>query len=406
MNQLRRARLAIALLFFANGFIFACWAVHIPYVKERLELTEASLGGLLLFTAVGSLFIMPVLGGMIERWGSARVAQVTALGFASLLVALPNAPVAFAVALLLFVFGGCGASMDVAMNAQAVQLEKRLELPIMASFHALFSVGALAGVSSGSALLALGWTPQGHVAAAAVLMLVMLLLTRRWLLPPDAAMKSGVKSAVKSGVSPIQTPALALPTGSVLALGLLALVSFLAEGAVADWGVLYFRDVHSLPPSQAGWGFAAFSLLMALGRFTGDSITARLGRKRCLQASAALAAVALAVAVSVPNVWVSIVAFGGVGLGLANIVPLLFSVAGSLPDVAPGKGIAGVAMAGYAGFLAGPPVIGIVAQAVNLSVALGLLAVLLAVVALAAKRVIEGAKAIPLVTPPSESANV
>jgi MFS family permease len=393
MNQLRRARVAIALLFFANGFIFACWAVHIPYVKARLELSEASLGGLLLFTAVGSLFIMPVLGGMIERWGSARVSLVTALGFASLLVALPHAPVTFVAALLLFVFGGCGASMDVAMNAQAVQLEKRLELPIMASFHALFSVGALAGVSSGSALLALGWTPQGHVTAAAVLMLVIVLLIRNWLLPPDAA------------VAPVQTPAFVLPTGSVLALGLLALVSFLAEGAVADWGVLYFRDVHSLPPSQAGWGFAAFSLMMALGRFTGDSITARLGRKRCLQASAALAAVALAVAVSIPNVWVSILAFGGVGLGLANIVPLLFSVAGSLPNVAPGKGIAGVAMAGYAGFLAGPPVIGIVAQEVNLSVALGLLAVLLAVVALTAKRVIEGAKAIPLVNPPSESAN-
>lgn len=393
MNQLRRARVAIALLFFANGFIFACWAVHIPYVKARLELSEASLGGLLLFTAVGSLFIMPVLGGMIERWGSAHVSLVTALGFASLLVALPHAPATFVAALLLFVFGSCGASMDVAMNAQAVQLEKRLELPIMASFHALFSVGALAGVSSGSALLALGWTPQGHVTAAAVLMVVIVLLIRNWLLPPDAA------------VAPVQTPAFVLPTGSVLALGLLALVSFLAEGAVADWGVLYFRDVHSLPPSQAGWGFAAFSLMMALGRFTGDSITARLGRKRCLQASAALAAVALAVAVSIPNVWVSILAFGGVGLGLANIVPLLFSVAGSLPNVAPGKGIAGVAMAGYAGFLAGPPIIGIVAQEVNLSVALGLLAVLLAVVALTAKWVIEGAKAIPLVNPPSESAN-
>lgn len=398
MNQSRRARFAIALLFFANGFIFACWAVHIPYVKARLELSEASLGVVLLFTAVGSLFIMPVLGGIIERWGSARVSQVTALGFASLLVALPNAPAAVVLALFLFVFGSFGASMDVAMNAQAVQLEKRLDFPVMASFHALFSVGALAGVSAGSALLALGWTPQGHVTAAAVLMLVILLFTRTWLLPPDAT--------DASVMTPVQTPRFVLPTGSVLALGLLALVSFLAEGAVADWGVLYFRDVHSLPPSQAGWGFAAFSLMMALGRFTGDSITARLGRKRCLQVSAALAAASLAVAVSVPNVWVSVFAFGGVGLGLANIVPLLFSVAGSLPNVAPGKGIAGVAMAGYAGFLAGPPVIGMVAQEVNLSVALGLLALLLAIVALAAKRVIEGAKATPLINPPSESANV
>jgi MFS family permease len=183
------------------------------------------------------------------------------------------------------------------------------------------------------------------------------------------------------------------------------LVSFLAEGAVADWSVLYFRDVHALPPSQAGWGFAAFALMMALGRFTGDRITARLGRKRCLQASAALAAVALAVAVSVANVWVSVLAFGGVGLGLANIVPLLFSVAGSLPDVAPGKGLAGVAMAGYAGFLAGPPVIGLIAQEISLSVALGLLALLLAVVALAAKGVIERARAIPLTKPASESPN-
>jgi len=403
MNQLLRARVAIVLLFFANGFTFACWAVHIPYVKEQLELSEANLGLVLLFTALGSLFVMPVLGGIIERWGSALVSQVTAFAFAGLLIALPNAPAAMLLALLLLVFGSFGSAMDVAMNAQAVELEKQLSIPVMASFHAVFSVGALAGVSSGSALLALGWTPQGHVALAAGLMVVLLLLTRTWLLPPELP-SSDVAA------TPVRTPTFVLPTGSVLALGLLATVSFLAEGAVTDWGVLYFRDVHRLPPSQAGWGFAAFSLMMALGRFTGDWVTARLGRKRCLQASAALAAVALAVAVSVPNVWVSVVAFGGVGLGLANIVPLLFSVAGSLPDVAPGKGIAGVAMAGYAGFLAGPPLIGVVAQAVNLSVALGMLAVLLAVVALAAKRVIESARAIPLVKPPvtspSESAKL
>ena len=271
--------------------------------------------------------------------------------------------------LALVLFGAGNGAMDVAMNAQAVGVEKAHGGAIMSSFHALFSVGGLVGSSLGGLLIFMGVSPALHVLFITFVFGLTGLAALRWLWIDRA------EDAEAGG------PTFVRPTGPLLALGVLAFFVLVGEGAVADWSAVYLTNALGTGAGLGAVGFAAFSLMMAVGRFTGDRLVARFGPVPLMRLSATLAAVGLGAGLLIGQPVAAIIGFGCVGLGLSNLIPILFSAAGRTPGVNAGTAIAAVSSAGYFGFLAGPPLIGILAEATSLPLALGLVVLFTALVA-------------------------
>ena len=365
----RAARLAVLTLFFVNGTVLSSWVPHIPLIKERLGLGEGVLGLALLGTAVGAITAMPLAGVFIARLGSQRVMRVATVAFCLSLPLPVLAPTLPFLVIALVIFGAGNGAMDVAMNAQAVGVEKAHGGAIMSSFHAFFSVGGLAGSSLGGLLLWAGVSPAIHVLLVTFVFGLVGLVALRWLWVDRA------EDAEAGG------PTFVRPTGPLLALGVLAFFVLVGEGAVADWSAVYLRDTLGTGAGLAALGYAAFSLMMALGRFTGDRMVARFGPVPLMRSSAALAAAGLGAGLLIGRPVAAVVGFGCVGLGMSNLIPILFSAAGRTPGVNAGTAIAAVSSAGYFGFLAGPPLIGLLAELTSLPVALGLVVLFTALVA-------------------------
>jgi hypothetical protein len=275
---------------------------------------------------------------------------------------------------VLGVFNGI---MDVSMNAHAVTVERRTGRTIMSSFHALFSLGGLVG--SGASLLLLSWglTASVHMVGAAMLGLGAVLTAWGFLLPP---------STEEAGT----THAFVLPRGPLLVLGLVTFLVLMVEGAMADWSAVYLRQSLGAAAGLGGAGYAVFSLAMATGRLTGDRLVNGFGPEALVRAGAALAACGLGGALLLHHPVAAVIGFGCVGLGLSNLIPVLFSAAGRMPGISPGVGIAAVSTTGYGGFLAGPPLVGFLADQIGLPAALGGLAAALALVAVSAALVRRG----------------
>lgn len=373
------ARRAVSALFFINGFCFATWAVHIPYVQAQLDLSEGMLGLALLAVAVGSLLLMPLTGSLIARFGARRVLGAGAVGFCALLPVLLVMPNLGLLAGALLFFGGTGGTMDIAMNAEAVHIEQDHGRSIMSSFHALFSLGGLLGASVGGVLLGLGVAPP----VQALGVTAGLLLGIFWALPAVAQ----VPAETEAGSGPMLT----LPTGPLLGLGALAFLVMVSEGVIMDWSTVYMRNTLATTPGLSATGYAAFSLMMVVGRLGGDRLIRRWGGVPVVQSSAALASLGLGAALWIGTPWAAVVGFGCVGLGCANIVPVLFSSAGQVPGVSAGHALGGVATTGYLGFLIGPPLIGWTAEAVGLTAALGFVVLFTALILVSVQGVMQWA---------------
>lgn len=361
----RAARIAVFVMFFVNGGLFANWVSRIPDIQRALNLTAGELGLVLLGIAVGVLTALGFVGGWIARFGSQRVtiaAMLVMCALLTLLAWMPSAPLLF---LNLALFGGSMSTMDIAMNAQAVEVERRYQQPIMSSFHALFSLGGVAGAFIGALLISLGVTPAQHFAGAALVYGMVALAFSRSLLRIE-------KEGRKGG------PMFQLPRRELLPLGIVAFCAAIGEGSMADWSGVYLETVVGAETSVAALGFAAFSLMMTLGRFSGDWLVGRFARHLLVQFGGAVAGAGLLLAVLFPSVLTALVGFAAVGLGISITIPLVFSAAGNLPNISPGAAIAGVSTIGYCGFLAGPPVIGLIAQLSGLQVSLLLVALLIA----------------------------
>jgi MFS family permease len=368
------ARVAVSAIFFINGFAFASWVPHIPTVQSRLALSTSLLGLALLGVAAGALVAMPLTGALVSRWGSRFVTLVSALLLCSL-VAFPVRALDFpSLVLALVALGAANGSMDVAMNAHAVAVERRVGRTLMSSFHGLFSLGGLAGAGGSVMLLSWGMTPEAHMLGVAALGGAGVIASARFLLPASA---DGTGAA----------HAFALPRGPLLVLGAVAFVVMMLEGAMADWSAVYLRQSLAADAGLAGAGYAGFSLAMAIGRLTGDRIVNGLGPRVLLRAGALLAAGGLGAALLLHHPVAAIVGFGCVGLGLSNLVPVLFSAAGRVSAIPAAVGIAAVSTTGYGGFLVGPPLVGLLADWTRLPAALGLLVVFLGLIVACAGRV-------------------
>lgn len=360
------ARRAVKMLFFLNGALLATWASRIPAVQAERGLGNGALGLTLLSIAVGAVIAMPLAGFFIARRGSDRVIRFTALSYCALLPALILAPNVALLIAVMFCFGASHGALDVAMNAQAVAIERQHERPIMSSFHAFWSVGGLAGAALGGLLAAQALPPLPHFLVVALLASAALARVLPELL--RAPERLGHTAAPEAPASMFP-----MPSRGLVALGIVALCVMAGEGAMADWSAVYLRNTVGTGESLAAAGYAAFSLAMAAGRFLGDQLTARFGPVMIVRAGGALSAGGLLLALVAGQPGLSLAGFAMVGLGYAVLVPIVFSAAGNVTGMAPGVALASVSTVGYLGFLIGPPLIGFAAELLGLRGALGII---------------------------------
>jgi len=356
-SALRAARWATRLQFLLFGIVTGAWAVHIPSVKWHYGLNEAALSMALLAAALGAVLCLTQAGRIVTALGARRAALGAGLLMCAVLGAvLGPAGLAELIALML-AFGAACALFDVAINAEGSLLESESGKKVMSGFHGMFSLGGMVGASLAALALRAQVPAWLQLAGVAALAAAIVMAACRFMLPRVAA--TGASMPYR------------LPRGALALLGLLAAVALLAEGAMYDWSVLYLQQETAAPPALAALGFASFSAAMAAARFGGDWLRARVPAARLLAASGLLAAVAMAVLLLARHPLVALAGFAVVGVGLANVVPILFSAAARVPGVAPAQGIAAVSSLGYLGMVAGPPLVGGVAQASSLSAGLG-----------------------------------
>jgi len=363
-NGLRAARWAVLAIFFMNGAVFANWVARIPEVRDTLGFSEGVLGAALLFISIGVILGLTLTGGLIGRYGSHRVTTVTSILLSLSLIPLGLAVNFWTLSAGLFIFGIFMSTMDVSMNAQAIEIERRYAKPLMGSFHAAYSIGGFSGAILGAGFVSADFDVRPHFLIISAVSIVLLLLFTRFLVTIEDEVQ-------EEGGAVIQ-----LPPRALWALGFVAFSGAIGEGAMADWSGIYLKDIVGTTESNAALGFAIFSLLMTVGRLLGDNLVARTSRATIVRSGGALAGTGMLLAIFFPQFIPALIGFALVGIGLATIIPLAFSAAGNRVDVAPGVGIAGVATIGYAGFLAGPPVIGLLAEATSLRLALLVVALL------------------------------
>ncbi|RWR01327.1 MFS transporter [[Pantoea] beijingensis] len=372
-EQTFATQLATRVVFFIAGLGMSAWAPLVPYAKERIDVSDASLGGLLLFLGLGSLLAMPLTGMLVGKYGCKRVIISSGLGIMLVLPLLVISPTPLLLAPGLMIFGASMGIIDVAMNIQAVEVEKASRRAMMSGFHGFFSIGGIVGAGLISALLWLGLPPLQSVLMVSALIALLFLACHKHLLN---------QRLHQSG-----TPLFVVPRGWVLFLGALCFILFLTEGAVLDWSAIFLTHIQGLPASQAGLGYAIFSIAMTIGRLSGDRIVHRFGSVSVLLCGSLCAAAGLLLAVSVQHGMVSLAAFLLIGFGASNSVPVLFSAAGKQEVMPVNLAISAMTTIGYAGILAGPALVGFVSQWFSLSTAFVAIATLLLVVAASARLV-------------------
>jgi predicted MFS family arabinose efflux permease len=346
--------------------------VHVPTVKAHYGLGEQALALAMLAGGVGALLSLAQAGRVVARFGpralAALVGSLCAVCVASLL--LPQAY--WGLLGLMLMFGATASLFDVAINAEASEIERLSQRPLMSGFHAMFSLGGMVGASAGSLLPMLGLQAQTHLLLAGGIGIGLIVLASGAMLP----MTTG----------PVEKQPLSLPRGPLALIGTLAALGLIAEGAMYDWSVLFMKQERASSASVSALGYASFSLAMALGRFGGDWVRARVAPIPLMVMSGLLAALGMALALLVPVATVGLAGFALVGLGLSNVVPVLFSAAATVPGVSAAHGIAAVSAVGYLGMMAGPPLIGLIAEHSSLTVGLGCVVVFAVFMALAARR--------------------
>jgi Major Facilitator Superfamily len=353
-------RAATFSVFFLNGAMIGTWVAQIPFVQERLDVSKATIGLALLCMAIGAMIAMPLTGQVLDRRSSATVTRTAALVYLPLLALPLFAPTPALLGLALVLFGAANGAMDVSMNAHGVAVERTLGRPIMSSLHAGWSFGGLAGSGGVAIAVALGLEPRIEgVIASAVLWLAAIAITTRL---------GGASAHSEHGSS-----GFAIPSRGVLLIGALCFLVMVTEGAMGDWSGIYLKHDLGAGASAAATGFAGFSLGMALARLAGDGLARRWGSGRLLSAGMGLVTAALAATLLIGEPAVAVVGFALIGVGIANAVPLLFSAAGRVPPSGPS--LAAVFTVGYTGFIVGPPLIGVLADAISLPAALGVLCI-------------------------------
>ncbi|MGB0734631.1 MAG: MFS transporter [Paracoccaceae bacterium] len=362
-GTLRSAASATRIAFIANGLAFASWAPIIPFAKANTGVDEAALGLLLLCLGIGSVISMPITGWLCARHGTRPMILISAMIMACALPFLAYLFTYWALAITLLIFGASIGTLDVAMNIHAAEVEKRSGRALMSGFHGMFSVGAICGAGFVTLLISYGVAPL--IATLCVTSSVIIAIL--WVQSHYLITKSDAPEPFRP------------PCGIVKWLALLAGIAFLIEGAIMDWGALLMIERAVFSMQQAALGYIAFSITMVIGRLSGDYVVPRIGRRAILLGGGTLVVLGLIAITTLPSPALNLIGFAVIGLGAANLVPVVFSAAGQQSDMDPNMAVASVTFVGYAGILLGPAIIGFGAQYTSLPIAMGSLAILGAV---------------------------
>lgn len=357
--------------FFVLGVGVSAWATLVPYAKTRLVLDEADLGLLLLCVGVGSLVAMPFAGTLTGRFGCRKVLLASLPVFLGVLPLLASVESTAIMALCLLLFGASMGLMDVALNIQSVFVEQAAGKPLMSGFHGLYSVGGAVG--AGGMVVLLGLMPPLYAVGVACAALVALLAAYGRHFIPYGSGGGG--------------PLFVVPRGIVLLIGVLCFIMYLGEGTILDWSALFMTVERGVEPSRAGLAYGCFSVTMVLGRLFGDRIVQRFGDARILFWGSLCAAAGFGVVIAAPWAWASFLGFAVVGIGVSNIVPVLFSATARQTFMPLSLAISAVTTIGYSGVLTGPALMGFVAHASSLFVVFGIVLAMLCFVAAVSRAV-------------------
>ncbi|GAB3895359.1 MFS transporter [Spirosoma agri] len=366
---LNRHALAVGLVFASDSILFGSWVAHIPHVKEKLHLSDAELGLTLFAMPVGLLIMNPVSGWVIAKLGEAKACFWSAIGLALAVLIPLNAPNPAILAIGLFLMGLNAALINVAMNTSATNLERSQGIVIMSSCHGMWSLGGLLGSGIAGGVIALHVSPSVHVVVMSGLILVLTLVLQPILaqIPSSSRTETGEKAG----------SSFVMPNVDLLLMILIGLALAMGEGAAFDWSAVYLRETLGASSQIAALGFGSFSLMMTSFRFLGDAIIPKIGPKRWLQIGGLLAAFGLFVAIAFPYPATALIGFAILGAGCSLGAPILYAASMRVPGIPPAAGLATFATFSFIGFLAGPPIIGFVAEGFGLYYGLGFVAIML-----------------------------
>jgi len=372
--QRRLHRIAVSSFFFLAGICFFSWASRIPDIQAKLQVNNAALGGILLCLPVGLLVSLPAAGFLVAKYGSRIIVMLSAILYAVTLPMLGFAASPTQLMITLFVFGFGGNMLNISINTQAVGTEGLYQKPIMASFHGIWSMAGFTGAAVGTLMVRFHIIPPYHFLSITGIAALILLIFSGNLLQKDSNRNE-------------KHPIFARPDKSILSFGLIAFCAMICEGAMSDWSGIYFAKVVKPGAAWVTVGFTAYVCTMATGRFVGDWVAYRLGMKKMLQWSGMLTAGGLLLAVFFPQFIPATIGFLLVGAGVSSVIPMIYSTVGKSKIMSPGVAIAAVSTIGYLGFLFGPPFIGFIAQATNLRISFGLIAVMGTLIAVIASKI-------------------
>jgi MFS family permease len=387
-DRSRSARVAIGSVFFVNGVTFASWTPRLPEIQDRLDVSDTALGVTLVGAGVGGLAASLVSGRLVDRFGSRTMTVCTSAALSVCLPLMGVAPSAVLVFASLIVLGGLDGLTDVAMNAQAVELQRRRGASILSRFHALWSTGSVAGGLLASRAAEIGVELWIQLVITALVLVGLTVVASRWLLPAPPV-------AVRTPVAPERS----WPRAILLRLLLVGLAVALAEAPPNEWAALLMQDRFDVGPGAAGLGFVAVAGGMLVGRLVGDHVTDRLGPEATRRGGAALAAVGVLVAALAPHPVLAGTGLLITGLGLSSLFPLLFRAASDLTRGSH-SGMAAFSSGARLGFLLASPAIGLLAGGTSIAVAVLLVAGGSAVAVAASRLPVAAARALT-VTPPA-----
>jgi len=374
-SYLNRIRWAVSMFYFGMGLSFATWASRIPNIKADLHLSDGELGTILFALPVGQLTMMFFSGKLVTRFGSDRILPIAALMYVFSLTNIGLAQNTWQLALALVSFGIFGNLTNISINTQGVYTEGLFKKTIMSSFHGVWSLAGFAGALVGLGMLALKITTYMHFVIVALVVVALVAINFNYLIKA----KEKVRIEKKKIFSKTDK--------SLVLLGIIGFCSMASEGIMFDWSGVYFKDVVKAPGPLIVVGYTSFMIMMTSGRFFGDRLINKFGRKTVMQISGVMISFGLYMAVIFPYIIPCTIAFMMVGLGVSTVIPTLYSIAGKHPTIPTGEALTAVSSVSFLGFLMGPPVIGHIAELFGLQFSFAFIGIFGFMIALMVSRI-------------------
>jgi MFS family permease len=363
LSSLIKSRWAVSTIFFCYGLTFASWASRIPTIQEKFNLSESELGTLLLMLPIGSFISLPIAGFLVAKWNSFLVTRLAIILYLISLVAIAISENIFLLGVVLFLFGLMGNMVNIAINTQAVGLEKEYKKNIMASFHGMWSLAGFFGAIIGAFMIGNAIILQYHYTIVFSASIIAAVISFKFLIKSDADQSE-------------DKPIFAIPDKPLLLLGIIAFCSMMCEGTMFDWSGVYYKKVVNAPKDILGLAYTFFMVSMAGTRFLADYFTTKFGVKKVVFFSGVLNFSGMLILILLPGKIISLIAFFIIGAGVSSVIPLVFSLAGKSKTMSSSVALAAVSTMGFFGFLLGPPMIGYLAAWLNLQVSFSFIAVM------------------------------